>query len=143
MNESTAPHPSAVSPANIWQFAQNKPSLVVADLAEFDVPPEAAYSILMARGVCKWLAVRRDLIRLKDVWRVEICKTIDAIRAAKRDGDWATHMQLKGRIKTFVACRQAVRRLCHSERWTMPDHDSAGQWWLEKVTAAKKTLAAF
>jgi len=51
----------------IWHHAQNRPSLVVRDLAEY-APADVVYETLLRRGVFEWLAVRRDLIRLKDRW---------------------------------------------------------------------------
>ena len=42
------------------------------DLEIFNVPKEITHSILLARGVYKWLGVRRSLIKLKNIWKERI-----------------------------------------------------------------------
>jgi hypothetical protein len=48
------------------QQPQNKPSQIVRDLADVGVNPIVSYEILLRRGVFKWFAARRDIIKLKD-----------------------------------------------------------------------------
>ena len=122
--------PLDVNPGNVWQYRQNKPIHVARDLHRiFGVPIKSTLTILMARGVCKWLAVRRDLIRLKNTWRDEVNKTLAAIRQKKTDCDRESnrsHLELwylRGYLKALEHCRADVRALCHSERWRIPDHD--------------------
>lgn len=117
-------NPLEARPANVWQFAQNKPSLIVGDFARlFGVPIVDSMRILAARGVCKWLAARRDIIRAKDRWRAQITETLEEIRDAKKAGDRDRLMRLRGKLEALNACRQEIRRICHSERWRIPDHD--------------------
>ncbi len=99
----------------IWNFAQNKPSLVVKDIIEKypDVDPDFIYEVLLKRGVFKWLNVRRELIRLKNIWRDEI----SALNRKKT-------MKEKGYYHAMLKCRAAIRKLCKSERWVAPDFDS-------------------
>ena len=56
---------------NIWSYEQNKPSLVVMDICQQypEIDPNFIYQVLLQRGVFKWLAVRRDIIKLKDKWK--------------------------------------------------------------------------
>jgi len=99
---------------NIWNFAQNKPTLIVKDITEKypNVDPDFIYEVLLKRGVFKWLAVRRDLIRLKDVWKKQVT---DLNRKKTKEE--------KGFYKALIACRKQVRDLCHSERFRAPDFD--------------------
>ena len=123
--------------SNIWNFAQNKPSLVVDDLIEMLGHTELGYhmdqeyekglksnlySVLLKRGVFKWLAVRRDLIKLKNAWKQEIV----GLQGRK------TEYQ-KGYLKALEKCRADVRALCHSDRWRAPDNDRRAQKWLKNL----------
>jgi len=59
-----------LTPKGIWNIEQNKPSLIAEDLEKHaGVPLELTHKVLLARGVYKWFAVRRQLIRLKDIWK--------------------------------------------------------------------------
>ena len=97
---------------NIWNFAQNKPSLVVKDIIALypEVNPDDIYEILLRRGVFKWLSVRRDLIKLKNIWKEEITKLNR--RKTKEE---------KGYYKALIKCRKEIRSFCHSDRWRAPD----------------------
>ena len=130
-------NPLEVNPGNVWQYRQNKPIHVARDLHRiFGVPIKATLKILMARGVCKWLAVRRDLIRVKNVWKAEITDTLIKIKMKKvilkethKDNNRA-HCELwylRGYLKAMEICRADIRAMCHSERWRFPDHDSASR----------------
>lgn len=107
---------------SIWQQKQNKLSYVADDLEPW-VPRGIVLASLMRRGVGKWLACRRDLIALKNSWKAEVTKTIAQIRIAKREGDTQGLERLRGRLEAIVGCRKAVRQICHSERWRLPNHD--------------------
>jgi len=118
-------NPLKVSEQNIWQYAQNRPSLVCKDLADIaDIATETTSKILMARGVYKWLAVRRDLIRLKNTWSTELTRLYRAIGRGTIKRGSPEHLEAKGRIKAIEECRAAIRALCHSQRWRWPDNDA-------------------
>lgn len=117
---------------NIWLEKQNKPSLVVRDLAGF-APESSIYYSLLRRGVFKWLAVRRDLIRLKDIWKSDITSTIEQIKEAKKVRDYKTLYQLRGQLKMLEQHRAQVRALCHSPRFRAPDNDRGAQRYLNKL----------
>jgi len=118
-----------LTPEGIWNFAQNKPTLVAKDFEELGVPREKSYSILLARGVFKWLAARRDIIKLKNIWRDEL--SILYIQAQNQKGT-PEHREMVGRIKAMEMCRKQVRAICHSERWRAPDFDRGAKKFLEK-----------
>lgn len=109
------------SKQNIWNFAQNKPSLVVSDICKQypDVDPKFVYEVLLKRGIFKWLAVRRDLIKLKNIWRTKVTE----LNRKK------THKEV-GYLKALEDCRKDIRGLCHSERWRAPDFDSGANNYL-------------
>ncbi len=76
-----------LTPALIWSIAQNKPGLIVDDLAQLGVNRTDAHNILLARSVYKWLSVRRQLITLKDTWKVRINSMLENIHTAKHTGN--------------------------------------------------------
>lgn len=108
--------------STIWNFAQNKPSLVVQDIIDKypDVDPNFIYQVLLQRGVFKWLSVRRDLIKLKNEWRKEI-RELNRKKTQKE----------KGYYKALLKCRVCIRQLCHSERWVAPDFDRQAKRFLK------------
>ena len=108
---------------NIWNFAQNKPSLIVKDITEKygNVDPDFIYEVLLRRGVFKWLAVRRDLIRLKNVWRDEVTR----LNRKKTNTE-------KGYLRAIERCRAEVRALCHSDRFRAPDFDKKANEYLTR-----------
>lgn len=117
--------------ATIWMERQNKPSLVVKDLAPLLAPGvsrNAIYESLLRRGVFKWLAVRRDLIRLKNLWKTRVTESIARQKAdpAVRSRDYE-----RGYRDCLQVCRAEIRALCHSPRWQAPDHDPQAVRWLE------------
>lgn len=126
-------NPLSPSPDTIWGYEQNRPSLIAKDFEQLGVPKAKTYAILMARGVMKWLAVRRDLIKLKNVWKHEITRTIAEIRAAKREDRRDDLHRLRGKLETLERCRGQVRMLCHSPRWRAPDFDGGAWRWMEEV----------
>lgn len=133
--------PRLVKPENIWNYKQNKPSYVARDLKRiWGVPEWITLSVLMARGVCKWLAVRRDLIKLKNGWKEIVKSSIGIIHLYKKiltnnPKDTRFHCRLwwmRGYLKAYEECRKDIRGLCHSERWRMPDFDKKAERILEK-----------
>lgn len=136
------PNPMYVKKTNIWSFRQNRPTLVARDFFDlFGIPFTATYRILLARGVLKWLSVRRDLIKTKDAWRARINTTLSTIRTlktAKVGADERSRHRLerelawqRGYLAALNECRQDVRRLCHSDRWRAPDFDREATRFLQ------------
>lgn len=113
----------AVKKSTIWEFAQNKPTYIVRDICEKypNVDPDFVYEVLLKRGVFKWLAVRRDLIKLKIDWKSKVRE----LNRKKTDKE-------KGYLKALVDCKEEVRRLCHSERWRAPDFDINAKLYLKR-----------
>ena len=119
---------------SIWCIRQNKPSYVAKDLAIFGVPEKITHRILLARGVYKWFSVRRQLIKLKDVWKSRIRVAHEEIRNTKN------RSYLKGYLKAYEEARKEVRVLCHSERWQAPDFDRDAQRFLKELENEKDIL---
>lgn len=121
--------PQSVSPDNIWQFAQNKPSRVCRDLEAYGISPRITARVLVARGVTKWLAVRRDLIRYKNRLKAQIQELYQRheprTRARSSGGQEPNpaYWYARGRREAFEECRKEIRAMCHSQRWRWPDHD--------------------
>ena len=109
---------------NIWMYAQNKPTLIVKDIIKKypDVDPNFVYEVLLTRGVFKWFAVRRDLIKLKNKW----CKEIIKLNRKK-------NVKEKGYYSALNKCRTQVRKLCHSERFRAPDFDRHANRYLNNL----------
>lgn len=122
-----------LDPAQIWHVQQNKPTLIVRDLQEYGVPIEVSYSILLGRGVFKWFAVRRDLIKLKNVWKERVTASIENIRRAKQNQDHERAAFLRGYLKAYEETRAEVRTLCHSPRFRAPDFDREAQKFLNSI----------
>lgn len=121
-----------MNPKSIWNIRQNKPSYVVRDLAEY-APEDIIYDSLLKRGVFKWFAVRRDLIKLKNLWRKRIHVTFASQRVCKRYRLHHRAHWIAGYRYAMEECRKEVRELCHSERWRAPDNDNLAQYYLERV----------
>lgn len=98
---------------------QCKLHYIARDLAPW-VPSEVVYGVLLRRGVFKWLAVRRGLIRLKDAWRDEI-RILHA--QLRQEWDPVRRAELRGRLHAFEEARAAVQVLCHLPRATAPEGD--------------------
>ena len=134
MTEKHYDDPLAVSKINIAGYAQNKPSLICTDLERIaGVPPIVSAKILMARGVFKWLAVRRELIKLKDMWREELTQIYRRIERGEVKRNSPEHRELVGYMKALEKCRKQVRQLCHSHRWQCPDHDLEATDLLDEI----------
>lgn len=127
-----------LTPQNIWNMAQNKPSQVAADLRVLaGVPTTVTYYVLLRRGVFKWLANRRFLIKLKDSWRAqetliqrELYQTRKLPRCINKPRAY-----WKGYLQALKDCRAQVRRICHSDRWQAPDNDRNAQIFLVQLMA--------
>lgn len=123
-----------LTPELIWSIEQNKPSLVAKDLLAFGVPPEVTHNVLLGRGVYKWLSVRRQIIKLKNVWKGRIAETLAKLKEAKRSHNDYEVGYLRGYLRAYEECRGEVRALCHSDRWQAPDFDSQAQAHLRRLT---------
>lgn len=130
-----------MTPKSIWLLAQNRPTLIAADLRDrFGVPMDATYGVLLARGVFKWFSVRRDLIRLKNKWKAEethlqaqIAVFKGRLTANRADHEARRDLAYtRGRLAELQACRAEIRALCHSERWQAPDNDKRAAEWLRQ-----------
>jgi len=119
-----------VTPQTIWSFAQNRPSLVADDLEVLGISREVTHSILLKRGIYKWLAVRRELIKLKNKWRDELTELYHEAGQYTRGSP--ERREIVGRIKTLEKCRAEVRELCHSDRWQAPDFDKEANDYIGK-----------
>jgi hypothetical protein len=115
-----------LNPKNIWELEQNKPSLIAKDFSYFGIPHNITYKILLGRGVFKWFAVRRSLIKLKNEWKERIKITIADIHYTKVHYEEIGAYKLgylRGYLRAMEECRGEVRALCHSSRWSAPDFD--------------------
>lgn len=129
------PYEKLLTKNMIWNIEQNKPSLIAKDLLLFGVPEKESHKILLARGVYKWLSVRRDLIKLKNVWRDRITQTIQKIVENKKLHNGYEVAYYRGYLKAYEECRKEVRELCHSERWRAPDFDKNANKILKEMEA--------
>ena len=127
-----------VSKENIWNYKQNKPSLIVKDLKQHGLDEETIYKILLSRGVFKWLAVRRDLIKLKNVWKDRIKATLANIALQKKENNPYKLGYTRGYLKAYEDCRAEIRVLCHSERWQAPDFDKKAIKFLKELEEKKE-----
>lgn len=122
-----------LTPELIWNIKQNKPSLIADDLQVYGVPPDVTHTVLLARGVYKWLSVRRKLISTKNEWKKVITGTIEQIKICKSVPDNAYSIGYwRGYLRAYEECRANIRALCHSERWQAPDFDRQANDFLNK-----------
>lgn len=113
------------TPETINTFRQNKPSLIVDDICYLypNVERSVVYEILLRRGVFKWFAARRDLIRLKENLKNQI-KRLNGKKTLEQKGEW----------KTLVKCRESLRKIFHSNRWRCQDDDRKTRDYLKNFT---------
>lgn len=126
---------------NIWQMRQNRPSLVVEDLEQY-APKEVVYESLLKRGVFKWMACRRDIIKTKNKLRAAVNFANEMIHCYRmlplKDNDPKFERVKAGKIaywrgylKGVQFAYMCIRAICHSERWRAPDNDKKAMKWLE------------
>lgn len=120
------PYHNQITPNLIWNVEQNKPSLIADDLAIFGISREITHEILLARGVYKWLSVRRQLIKIKNVWR----EKLTASYTNRRGMSAIDRAYQKGYARAIEECRSDVRAMCHSARWQAPDFDREANKYL-------------
>lgn len=134
------PYQDKLNQKDIWCIAQNKPSLVAEDFESLGIDKNITYSILLARGIFKWLACRRDIIRLKDDIKTEVKQSLSCItylkQQIKNTGKQQYHYDLhymRGYLKAKEEDRYRIRRICHSERFRCPDFDKNANEFLESI----------
>lgn len=120
-----------VSKKNIWHYKQAKLSLIAKDLEVYGVSEDISYKILMARGVFKWFAVRRHIIKLKNRWKDRIRRILNQVIVAKKNRNIVKYHFWKGYLKGYEECRADIRVLCHSDRWVVPDNDQKAISWFK------------
>lgn len=109
---------------------QNKPTLIVNDMARVGVDPSYAYHSLLKRGVFKWFKARREVIRLKNALKDKIRMSIDEQKAT-RSG--ARKQYIRGYRKALEECRKELRLICHQPRFTAPDNDRHARRFLNEL----------
>jgi len=119
-----------LTPDGIWNFKQNKPRFIARDFETLGINKEVTYKILLARGVFKWLSARRDIIKLKNVWRDRLSELYHCDVASLGKKEYA---ERKGKIKALEECRAELRAICHSDRWRAPDFDRDAQQFLQEL----------
>lgn len=134
----------------INQAKQNKPIYIARDLRDlYGVPIEATMEILLKGGVFKWMAVRRDLITLKDEIKHKITETETYKRNCKFNLElnryckiplvpnsrelYLKYVEAKGYQKALEAIQKRIKSLCHSPRWQAPDNDNMAQDFLDRM----------
>ena len=122
-----------VSPKTIWNFRQNNPELVVQDAKNAfslnDSQCETLRIILLARGVNKWLKVRRDLIAYKKQIKhmikqkqadIVVNKCLMSKTPYKSVGFYKLSREglaLKRGLKMLEGVRASLKSLCMTDRW--------------------------
>jgi len=114
----------------IWNYEQNVPDLIVDDIIEFwykegfDIYREEEirnflYSVLLKRGVNKWLFVRKLLIRYKKLLVEQIHEEEKKMKEAKKRKDWKEYYYHKGRLSVLGEVRKDLKLLCCTPRWVI------------------------
>ena len=110
-----------VSKENIWNFRQNNPELVIQDAKEFlcldDEQCQVLRDIMLARGINKWLKVRRDLIAYKKQIKHRIRELNELIPQLKRQAKWGEYRVERQELKTLMVVRGNLKSLCMTDRW--------------------------
>jgi hypothetical protein len=105
-----------VNQQNIWNFRQNNPELIIADARLYlglnKEQCDLLRTILLARGVNKWLKARRDLIAYKKMVKHQICE-VQKQRSESRE---AFH-KLKPILKLLMEVRRQLKDICKTDRW--------------------------
>lgn len=140
-----------VDKTQIWQYKQNNPELVVEDillvlrshgmLDADDTGKEQElrdifYSILLQRGVNKWLFIRRLLIRLKKVYCARLGtleSEMDDMRERFKSGDsersdYRNYLIKKGEMRAYNTLRHDLKTLCMGPRWVIWNYKEPGMF---------------
>jgi hypothetical protein len=134
------------TPENIWNYRQNHPELVIEDLRNTNLFSEEQLFLvrqsMMARGINKWLKVRRDLIQYKIAIKKSFPKLQNSINYLKKNLTecFVTFNQVESgertitqfnrykdiqseykqkviQLKTLIRIRKDLKNLCMTERW--------------------------
>lgn len=119
-----------ITKKNIWHYKQNKPTFIVKDIKEKypQISEDFIYEVLLKRGVFKWLNVRRELIKLKIIWKKEL--TLLMSKQSKKK-----EFKRSGKIIILNKCKEEIKKLCHSERFVAPDFDREANNYLRKISS--------
>lgn len=145
MKNKLDPIDDQITPENIWNYRQNHPELIVEDLRYLIqsnlVPADSVDEIqtnyithmirrtLLARGVNKWFAVRRDLIAYKKQKKHQITSKQAEIRVTKalvNNTEFQSKMfyilnadlkVARAELKILEEVRGSLKRMCMRERW--------------------------
>ena len=134
----------------ITQLKQNKPIYIARDLRDlYGVPIEATMEILLKHDVFKWMAVRRELIELKNKIKHKITETetykgdckfnlklnryckIPIVPNSREL--YLKYVEAKGYQKALEIIQKQIKSLCHSPRWQAPDNDNMAQDFLDRM----------
>ena len=125
---------------NIWNYRQNHPELVINDMRSLGYGEsiiKAVRSSMLARGINKWLKVRRDLIAYKKLIKHQIRQHAQEIPKLKKEmtDKWvdfsnATPIQIheyhKARERYLISkellkykeiVRADLKTMCMTDRW--------------------------
>ncbi len=136
------------NPKNIWNFRQNHPELIVEDIGrsidnafggDFFTKEQfmkirntftnSTRAFLLARGVNKWFAVRRDLIAYKKQKKHEIkakLNEIVVIKEARSEAEFQSkefyilntrHQVAKAELRILMEVRGSLKAMCMRDRW--------------------------
>ena len=109
---------------------QNKPTLVVADMARIGVDPQFTYHVLLKRGIFKWLAGRKQIIKLKNTLKDKVRESISEQKSTQ---NWTKKHYLRGYRKAMEECRKELRLICHQSRWTVQPDDRHAKKFLREL----------
>lgn len=120
---------SEVNRGNIDSYRQNKITLVVNDFEQLGIPATVTAKILMARGIYKWLANRRKIIKLKNRVRAKLTELYNS--SLDRSDYRVSKAYRKGQTVAYQNILKELREICHSPRWQAPDFDEVAMEYLE------------
>jgi hypothetical protein len=122
-----------VSPGKIWNFRQNNPELVVQDAKKHlgldEDQLEALRIFLLARGINKWLKVRRDIIKYKKDIQKEIKQLQEEYKKLRQELRGTEFKSkefyklsyqknlMKARLNCLTKFRGHLKLLCMTDRW--------------------------
>ncbi len=124
-----------VSEKTIWNFRQNNPELVIRDAREHlkldEEQCEALRIFMLARGINKWLKVRRDLIAYKKMIKHTICIMHKKLEQHNKNIKQTTFKSkefyvlsserkiIKKILNIITNIRHDLKVLCNSDRWVL------------------------
>ena len=107
-----------VTRSNIWNFRQNNPELVIQDAKQYLGLSEEQCcilrTILLARGINKWLKVRRDLIAYKKQIKHKVRLYTLLYSISKHTKYREMYREL---LKTYEEIRKNLKLLCSTDRY--------------------------